>query len=322
MAKHLGYDKKFLGSVLPVPVLSKTLKNNLAGHTTNPRITEFTYTHFSIYFHKKRRLPVMSAVNIKGKTYYIDPVKRTDDKWFTDDRLEAIDQIGNEFYQKDSGAFDRGHLVRRMDPKWGGKRLAEKADKETFRFTNCCPQHSNLNRKIWLELEKNILEKGSVKGKVDITVFAGPVLKNDDKVFIRQIENKDIQIPLVFWKVIVWKKDDGSLNAVGFLQSQFKWIKKYLRDRGVSPAGVRESLIPDDYFEHIEFKDGNTYQVSIPTIAKSAGIKFDWGTKVRFPYKAKAFQKLNRKKKKGTRPAGVTEKISGPAEYEITGLTL
>ncbi|HTD92428.1 MAG TPA: hypothetical protein VK644_01400, partial [Chitinophagaceae bacterium] len=125
-----------------------------------------------------------------------------------------------------------------------------------------------------------------------------------------------------FWKVIVWKKDDGTLNAVGFLQSQFKWIKKFLRDKGVTPADVKKALIPDDYFEHIEFKDGNTYQVSLPTISRSSGIKFDWGTKVKTPYKKKAFNKLGMKKKKTVTPAGVTAGIKRKPEYEVSGMVM
>lgn len=326
MSNHIGYNSRFLGGVLPFPTLSATLTKQLAGQVKNRKLTRHDYTHFSVFFHSTRRLPVMSGVNIEGKSYYIDPDKRKKDKWYHDERIEAGLQLGNEFYENDSGAFDRGHLVRRMDPKWGGKQIAKQADKDTFHFLNCCPQHASLNRKIWLELEKNILEKGSVKGKVDLTVFAGPVLKRDDLVFYRLIEEKEIQIPIVFWKVIVWKKEDGSLNAVGFMQSQYQWVKKFLREKGAALAAAKPGILPDDYFEHIEFKDGNTYQVSIPTISKATGIKFDWGNKVKFPYKKRELKKLSRTATKSARSkaraAGVKPDINRASDYEIRGLVL
>ena len=35
-------------------------------------------------------------------------------------------------------------------------------------------------------------------------------------------------------------------------------------------------MTDDDFFEHIQFKDGQTYQVRLEEIEKLSGLKFDW----------------------------------------------
>jgi len=76
-----------------------------------------------------------------------------------------------------------------------------------------------------------------------------------------------LQIPAVFWKVIVWKKLNGKLNAVGFIMDQMEWVKHKLKDPLVPLAGRKKLTgLPDDYFENLKFNDNKTYQVRIPDI--------------------------------------------------------
>ncbi len=71
------------------------------------------------------------------------------------------------------------------------------------------------------------MENGVKNKMADICVFSGPVLDPNDKIFKKQYQNKDVQIPVQFFKIIVWKKSNGKLYAVGFLMSQ--WERKIFR---------------------------------------------------------------------------------------------
>jgi len=164
---------------------------------------ELKYHNFSSWMHKDRRLPALTAVNIDGTV--AKGVKRANDRWFTDDRIEEHEQIGNELYK--GNALDRGHLVRRLDPAWG--ELSEEAVIDTFHYTNCAPQHEALNRREWLALEDHILESSKTHG-FKACVFTGPIFSNDDPTY------RGVQLPQAFWKIVatLHTSDDESEPAL------------------------------------------------------------------------------------------------------------
>lgn len=235
-----GYDPAFLGAgfEVPLPVLGTALMDDAA--QTSDGKTVLDYTHFSIAMSKSRRLAFYTAVNIDGNQ--LVDVKRGNDRWYFDPRIDEACQIGPEFYQ--SNDIDRGHLVRRRDPNWGID--AVKANEHTFHFTNCSPQHKNFNQKAWLDLEDYVLDNARESG-MKISVFTGPVFRDDDTSY------RDAQIPDQFWKVTVMVKDGTSLSATAYLQTQ-------------------EDLIGGN----LEFVYGQfgTYQVPISQIEKLAGLDF------------------------------------------------
>lgn len=286
-----GYNKKFLGKSLGFPTLNKSYLAPLV----NGRGNEIKYIHYSAFVHKERLLPLMTAVNIKGEAYSA-PIRAGDEPWGFCEQIDIKYQLAGSFYSNDLNTFDRGHLVRRVDPCWGDTDLSLQAEGQTYRWINCTPQHKKLNQKggVWYELEQHVLENG-VKNKIaDISVFSGPVLDNNDKIFIKKYKGNDLKIPIVFWKVIVWKKNNGKLYAVGFMMSQYEWVKKKLKDVTAPQAILlrrKLSKLEDDYFEKLKFNDHKTYQVSLRAIEKATGIKFNWSN-VSFPYKAHAFKAI------------------------------
>ena len=155
----------------------------------NPQF-ELKYHNFSSWMHKDRKLPMLTAVNIDGTV--AKGVKRENDRWFTDDRIEKSAQIDNRLYK--GNALDRGHLVRRLDPSWGD--LALEAVVDTFHYTNCAPQHKGLNRKEWLALEDHILESSKTHG-FKACVFTGPIFDDEDPDY------RETKLPQAFWKIVV-----------------------------------------------------------------------------------------------------------------------
>jgi endonuclease G, mitochondrial len=281
-----GYKTAFLGQKFKInfPELNDDQKADLVKFDGNK--FRLDYIHYSSVMCKSRRLPFFTAVNIDGNVWQDNPRKGN---WAEDPRITSADQLGNKLYSAKKSDFDKGHMVRREDPEWGTKAESIKAGENTFWFPNCTPQHLKLNQKIWAELEANILHLGADEQNLKINVFTGPVLASTDGTFVTKVEGKDIQIPSLFWKVVVWTKSNGKAFAVGFLMSQ----EKFLIDAGI----IKKPLVPnakklsklkdEDIFEHLEFKDGKTYQVKLTEIEKLTNLKFDWPGVVR-PFKAKA----------------------------------
>lgn len=289
-----GYDPRFLGVRLSFPKLPKSLLAPLDEGNGN----EIKYIHYSAFVHRNRTLPFMTAVNIKGELYNAPVREEGKEPWDYSDQVVEECQLDNAFYGNDRNTFDRGHLVRRVDSCWGSDELAAAAELDTFKWINCTPQHKKLNQKggVWYQLEQHVMEHG-VKNKIaDISVFAGPVLKNTDNAFVPvkgKYKGRHIQIPIEFWKVIVWKKSNGKLYAVAFLMSQWEFIKQAVVPMpavALKAARAPKKKLEDDYFENLKFKDHKTYQVPVKTIEEKTGIVFNWGEKVIFPYKAKKAQ--------------------------------
>lgn len=190
---------------------------------------------------KSRRLAFFTGVNIDGSE--LQSIKRERDRWYYDPRIDTKYQSGPELYANND--LDQGHLVRRQDPDWG--EVAARANEDTFHFTNCSPQHKNLNRETWVNLEDYILNKAR-SYSLKVIVFTGPVFREDDMLY-----RGKFQIPAEFWKIAAIVKDDNKLSATAYLQTQ-------------------KNLI-----ENLEFAYGeyNTYQVAITKI--EALTKLDFG---------------------------------------------
>lgn len=241
-----GYDPIFLGAEfnVPLPALTAGIAHDQAQTKDGKPVLD--YTHFSIAMSKSRRLAFYTAVNIDGNE--LVDVKRGNDKWYFDPRLDEAFQSGPELYEKND--LDRGHLTRRQDPNWGMDAI--RANEHTFHFTNSAPQHKNLNQKTWLGLEDYILKNAEAHG-LKVTVFTGPVFREDDPLY-----RKEFQIPLEFWKLAVMKKDGNSLTATGYLQTQ----KDLVSNLEFSYGEYGTYQVPITQLEeltHLDFGELHTY---------------------------------------------------------------
>lgn len=238
--KSSGYDPNFLGAgfEVPFPAIGGDMKEDVLTLSNGGSV--LNYTHFSLVMSRSRKLPFYTAVNIDGSQ--LKDLKRTKDVWYFDPRIEKSDQYGPELYE--SNELDRGHLIRRLDPVWGDE--AAEGNEDTFHFTNCSPQHKNLNQKTWLNLE-DYMGKNAKKYGLKVNVFTGPVFRPDDRVYREQY-----RIPADFWKMVVMVKDDGKLSATAYLQTQ-------------------KNLIDNLEFAYGAYK---TYQVPVATIEELTGLDF------------------------------------------------
>ena len=214
------------------------------------------YHHFSLVVNRERRLAFYTAVNIDGVSSI--RLRRERDRWFPDPRIPAAEQTDESVYARNN-PLDRGHLVRRLDPAWGGSRdLAKQGNDDTFHFTNCSPQHEdfNQNQTTWAGLEDYILENADNRD-FRATVFTGPVLAEDDEEFA------GVRLPREFWKVVVMVKQSGDLSATAYLLSQEELI-----------AGLEVVL------EEFSYGAYKTFQVPVRRIEETTRLSFgalpDW----------------------------------------------
>lgn len=247
-----GYDPDFLGTPVPLPVLTAEQRADAALNRAAPAgkdPTVLNYHHFSLVMQRTRRLALYTAVNVDGQLS--QSPKRDRDKWYFDPRLDRSEQTGDELYADND--FDRGHLVRRLDPAWGTDNVARAANDDTFHFTNCSPQHKKFNQgaSLWAGLEDYLLDTAKAE-RLRLTVFTGPAFTARDPDF------QGILIPLAFWKIPVFRRPDGSLSASAYMISQHELVEDILRE-AFTPA---------------------TFQVPVRRVSELTGLDFahlfDW----------------------------------------------
>ena len=235
-----GYDANFLEKKVPLPNIPDNLMNDVV-KLKNSNNEELKYTNFSAVLSKSRGLAFYTAVNIDGSK--LKQLERNNDVWYYDPRVDLEFQYGPELYSNND--LDRGHLVRRLDPVWGSN--FKDANEDTFHFSNCSPQHKNLNQKTWLDLEDYILRNTDVHD-LKVNVFTGPVFNQNDLIY-----RGKYLIPSEFWKVVtIVKNDDNAISSTAYLQTQ-------------------KQLIENLKFVFGEYK---TYQVRITKIESLTGLDF------------------------------------------------
>jgi endonuclease G len=227
-ANRQGYDDTFIRGVrLPLPEPNVRLATHVAplrAGESRAEDGELKYEHFSIKMHRSKHLAMFTATNVDGATYL--HVNRTTglvtdggegERWFKDPRISETFWTGQDFYSEWSTYFDRGHLTRRVDPTWGTKEEAERANADTYHFTNCSPQHFRFNQtaRFWQGAEQYVIEHGLLATDQDkrLAVFQGPIWDDTIDQFAGEL-----QIPSSFFKVIVWK--GARLKAVGLVVDQ------------------------------------------------------------------------------------------------------
>lgn len=134
-----GFDAKFLGTTAGIPVLTDS---GAADAVELDGSTTIDYTHFSLAMSKSRKFASWVAWNIDGGE--MKALSRTGIPFVKDPRVPAEFQTGDELYR--DNRLDRGHLARRADLCWGPKAEAQKANKDSFFFTNITPQMDDFNQ--------------------------------------------------------------------------------------------------------------------------------------------------------------------------------
>ncbi|MFG1215253.1 DNA/RNA non-specific endonuclease [Xanthobacter flavus] len=247
-----GYDPAFLSERVD---LAKIYKPALAAGKVAPLLDgsghELAYHHFTTLIRADRRFPLMTAVNIDGDRL-VHPGNRKD-TWRRDARIADEFQPDGDFYEKNKGSdpvqFSRGHQVRLLDPCWSAlpnvpQALAESqlGAEDTFHYTNAAPQVQTYNDTDWGNLEDYLLDKAQVTQK-RLTVFTGPIYRDNDPLYGKDRKGGPWQIPLSFWKIAVLQKSPGKVAAAAFIVGQTQYVQALYEAKvfsGLKPYTVDE----------------------------------------------------------------------------------
>ena len=211
-ANRKGYDPDFLPGVrIPFPKVTDEAEGTPAKllqtpHGQDPTILK--YEHFSIIMNADRKMAFVTAVNIDGaksrsvnrdtgkarpgfERFTIQAAPESAEAtevWYKDPRISEQVQTNQTLYSNQQPRiFDRGHQVRREDPNWGTNTSAERANADTFHFTNCCPQASPFNQRaqFWQGIENFVLDNARRKTRKSpyspVPSLPGPI--RDSKIF-------------------------------------------------------------------------------------------------------------------------------------------
>lgn len=272
-------------------------RNKEARSGDNPH--EFQYHHFSVLVNARRKLAYVAACNIDGRTSKfvdrdtgqtaaLDPSNpkhglseslegaEASEDWFDDNRLRPADAVAStSTYEKQNvpgfptstkmkrtlRMFQRGHLVRRLDPAWGTPTQAKLAEADTFHFTNCAPQvgffnmgkgnpnqHGTGGGKLWRAVENLVLRNARTM-RTRVCSFTGPIFADDDREF------RTIQVPGRFFKIAVWADDEG-LRSLGMIADQRPvfgpWPEALFGSEAVDPASFPEAFEDPDEVERVD----------------------------------------------------------------------
>ena len=267
-ADRSGYKRGFLpGFDVPLPGLGEDIRddaalNRKAEAGDDPH--ELKYHHFSVVMNGRRKLAFFTACNIDGETAKsvnrqtktVSPLTPDSaglealagdaeaDTWRKDDRIDATEYTGEAFYEKQvipgfpnpqakgriARMFQKGHLVRRLDPCWGEDALALQAEEDSFHWTNCSPQVGFFNQgtassqiagtgrgQLWRAVENYVL-RNAVAEKQRVTSFTGPIFADADRSY------RGIKVPDRFFKITVWV-EGGQLKSLAMIADQSKVIE-------------------------------------------------------------------------------------------------
>jgi endonuclease G len=217
--------------------------------------------------HRVHRVAILTATNIDGATYISidrktgEPAEKQPgaegDTWYKDTRINESITLTNDFYAEWSHIFDRGHLTRRNDPTWGPD--ANRANLDTFHFTNCSPQHWKFNESIefWQGVERYVLEQGLWETGLDkrLSVLQGPLYDAPQPLYA-----DDVEIPNAFWKIVIWN-GTGGLKAVALVVDQTDLLP-ITRRGGVQPDGTTRAKV-------IQFR------ATVADVTRRSGLKLD-----------------------------------------------
>ncbi|MEX5716950.1 DNA/RNA non-specific endonuclease [Geodermatophilus maliterrae] len=236
-----GYDPSFLGVEVPAPVPGAAVRADVAPTVDGDTVVE--HVHFSLQMSASRRFALWVAWNIDGGA--LKALSRSGQRFVKDPQVAEDLQVGDELYA--GNRLDRGHIARRADLVWGSLPVAERANRDSFCFTNIAPQMDDFNQSarngVWGRLENAVLADVDVED-LRVSVFGGPVFAADDRVY------RGVRLPREFWKVIAFR-EAGALRARAFLLTQ--------------ALHQLEALDLDEF---------RVFQVTLPEVEARTGLRF------------------------------------------------
>jgi endonuclease G, mitochondrial len=233
-AAGAGYDEAFLpGLRVPTPTGNRDIEADYAPLQQSDGVVRHA-THFSLAMSASRRFCRWVAWNVDGNG--LQQLSRSGIEFRRDPEYLAEHQVDDDLYA--NNRLDRGHIARRADLLWGTREEAQRANQESFLFTNIAPQLDDFNQSVkhglWGQLEDAIYEGVSVDG-LKLSVVGGPIFKADDHAY------RGVLVPRSYWKVIGYV-EEGALKAKAYVLTQDD-LETKLESLGLEPFNLYQVAI-------------------------------------------------------------------------------
>ena len=158
-------------------------------------------TGYTASYNSDTRLPNWVAWQLTAE-HTSGPHKRGGIDFAEDEDVPEPRATDWDYYRS---GYDRGHLCPSADNKW-----SEAAQRESFLFTNICPQNHSLNAGDWNEMEQQCRRWADELGS--IYIVSGPILYKGRH---KTIGKNKVVVPEAFFKVVLRTGEDP--KAIGFI---------------------------------------------------------------------------------------------------------
>lgn len=158
-------------------------------------------TAYTASYNSDTRLPNWVAWQLTAE-HTSGPHKRGGIDFAEDEDVPEPRATDWDYYRS---GYDRGHLCPSADNKW-----SEAAQRESFLFTNICPQNHSLNAGDWNEMEQQCRRWAKELGS--IYIVSGPILYKSKH---KTIGKNKVVVPEAFFKVVLCT--EGEPKAIGFI---------------------------------------------------------------------------------------------------------
>lgn len=194
------------------------------------------YTGYTISYDKASRIPIWVAYELTREEANDTTFSRKGKSFRQDDKAKVIQADNNDYRSSD---WSRGHMAPAGDFRWNDQALWD-----TFYYTNCCPQDTNLNSGSWNVLENKVRKWANEFGNV--YVVTGPIIgKNQNG----KIGSHGVVVPDAFFKAVLVYTND-SYHGIAFVMFN-KSEKQRLSDSYLS-INKLEKLMDIDFFPSLD----------------------------------------------------------------------
>ncbi len=264
----LGYSETFLDNGLRVPIPTPQHPDLVAQMLQRKELDQDIYSHhpnFTLMMNKQHRQLIVAAHNIDQNEY--QKAKRSG-SWSIDRAVGEDHQVPAVYYDEDIESYgqlipndyDKGHMVPFANARYGPDiSTALAAARATYIWSNCSPQHCNLNQSEWAYLERYIVRPLKLDSNGKLCVFTGPIWGALDRTIYVSSREDPARAPAGFFKVVCFhlgKPVRGS--HLGVLTFAIFQDKEVLRTKAGGAV----------------VKTDRKYQVTIAQLQKWTGLSF------------------------------------------------
>ncbi|MBK7668352.1 MAG: DNA/RNA non-specific endonuclease [Sphingobacteriaceae bacterium] len=180
---------------------SQTYSLNKVTATNANEISFVKHAFYEIGFNTKYKLPAWTFYSLTKEHLALANLERKG-SFVKDPLLDSPQAKSNDY---SASGFDKGHLVPCEDMSF-----SEQAMHETFDYSNCAPQTTELNRGEWKMLEELSRNWGKEYGEV--IIVSGPVFE----INLSKLGEGKIPIPNLFYKIII-RHQEQTYKAISFI---------------------------------------------------------------------------------------------------------